>query len=62
MDRATKWIAVYPKSSKSAKHTIEEMKHSTGSKDEVSSFYCDNALELITAASACQRRLSTATT
>ena len=62
MDRATKWIAVYPKSSKSAKHTIEAMKHFAGSKDRVSSFYCDKAPELITAARACQWRLSTATT
>ena len=62
LDRATKWIAVYPKSSKSAKHTIEAMKHFAGSKDRVSNFYCDNAPELITAARACQGKLSTATT
>ena len=62
MDRATKWIAVYPISSKSAKHTIEAMRHFAGSKDKVSSFYCDNAPELVTAARSCQWRLSTATT
>ncbi len=56
MDRATKWIAVYPKSSRSAKHTIEAMKHFAGSKDKVSNFYCDDAPELITAARARQRR------
>ena len=62
LDRATKWIAVYPNSSKSAKHTTEAMRHFVGSKDKISNFYCDNAPELITAARACQRRLSTATT
>ena len=38
------------------------MKHFAGSKDKVSSFYCDNSPELATAARACQWRLSTATT
>ena len=52
----------YPESSKSAKHTIEAMKHFAGSKDKISSFYCDNAPELVTAARTCQWRLSAATT
>ena len=43
MARATKWIAVYPKSSKSAKHTIEAMMHFAGSKDRVSNFYRQRA-------------------
>ena len=38
LDRATTWIAVYPKSSKSAKHTVEAMKHFAVSKDRVSNF------------------------
>ena len=62
LDRATKWIVVYPKSSKSAKHFIEAMNHFACSKDKISNFYCDNALELVTAARACHWRLSTATT
>ena len=38
------------------------MKHFAGSKDKVSSFYCDSAPELAIAAIAVQWRLSTATT
>ncbi len=38
------------------------MKYFAGSKDRVSSFYCDIAPELVTTARACQWRLSTATT
>ena len=62
LDRATKWIAVYPKSSTSAKHTIEAVKHFAGPEDKIASFYCDNAPELISGARACQWRFSTAAT
>ena len=60
-DRATRWLAVYPKAIKTAYHTIEAMQHFAGPKDHISSFYCDNAPELITSARACKWRLATAT-
>ena len=61
-DRATKWLAVYPKLAKTTYHTIAAMQHFAGDGDKVNSFYCDNAPELIAAASALNWRLSTATT
>ena len=61
-DRATRWLAVYPKSIKSASHTIEAMQHFAGPKDKIASFYCDNAPELISGPRALKWRLATATT
>ena len=52
LDRATAWIAVYPKASITAEHTIEALKHRVGPTDKIASFYCDNALELVAAARA----------
>ncbi len=51
-DRGTKWLAVYPKSTKTTYHTIEAMQHFAGPKDKVTSFYSDNAPELVSAARA----------
>ena len=61
-DRATQWIAVYPKATKTAEHTIEAYQHFAEKKDTIASFYCDNAPELAKAARKCKWRLATATT
>ena len=47
LDRATQWIDVYPKASKTTEHTKEALQHHAGPKDTISSFYCDNAPELV---------------
>ena len=60
--RATRWLAVYPKTAKTTVHTIAAMQHFAGPKDKVQSFYCDNAPELISAANALKWRLAAATT
>ena len=60
-DRATRWLAVYPKSTKTTYHTIEAFQHFAGAKDKIRSFHCDNAPELLSAARALHWRLSTAT-
>ena len=61
-DRATRWLAVYPKSTKTTYHAIQALQHFAGPQDKIKSFYCDNAPELIAAATALHWRLSTATT
>ena len=53
-DRGTKWLAVYPKATQTAYHTVETMQHSSGPKDQIASFYYDNAPELVTSARACE--------
>ena len=44
-DRGTKWLAVYPKGSKTTCHTMEAMQHFAGPNDKIRSFYSDNAPE-----------------
>ncbi len=61
-DRFTRWLGVYPKTAKTAVHTIAAMQRVVGPKGRVQSFYCDNAPELISAANALKWRLATATT
>ena len=61
LDRGTGWIDVYPKGSKSTEHTVEAFQPSAGAKDNVTSCYCDGALELKAAARQCAWRISTAT-
>ncbi len=61
-DRGTKWLAVYPKTTKTTEHTIEAMQHFCGPKDRIARFYCDNAPELVSSARKLKWRLSTATT
>ena len=61
-DRATKWLAVYPKTTKTTYHTMEAFQRFGGPRDKIKSFYCDNAPELISAARGLHWRLSTATT
>jgi hypothetical protein len=61
-DRGTKWLAVYPKTTKTTEHTVEAMQHFCGPKDRTASFYSDNAPELVSSARKLKWRLSTATT
>ncbi len=61
-DRGTKWLAVYPKATNTAYHTVDAMRHFCGPEDRIASFYCDNAPELVTSARALKWRLATATT
>ncbi len=49
MDRATKWIGVYPAYSKSANESIEAMHHFVSATDTVGTFYSDNSGELAAA-------------
>ena len=49
-DRATRWLAVYPKATKTTYHTMEAFQHFAGPRHKIKSFYCDNAPELISAA------------
>ena len=49
-DRATKWLAAYPKATKTTYHTIEAFHHFAGPTDKIVSFYSDNAPELVAAA------------
>ncbi len=60
--RGTRFLAVYPTSAKSAVNTVAAMQHFAGVRDKVLSFYCDNAPELISAATSLKWRLGTATT
>ena len=60
-DRGTKWLAVYPKGTKTAWHTWEAMQHFAGLDDKIKSFYCDNAPELVTCARGLSWRISTST-
>ena len=53
LDRSTQWIAVYPKATKTAEHTMEAFQHIAGKKDTTASFYSDNAPELAKAARKC---------
>ena len=61
-DRGTRFLAVYPKSAKSAVNTVAAMQHFAGVRDKALSFYCDNAPEFISAATSLKGRLGTATT
>ena len=61
-DRGTRFLAVYPKSAKDTANTVAAMLHFAGPRDKVLSFYCDNAPELIPAATSLKWRLGTATT
>ncbi len=61
-DRGTRFLAVYPKSAKDTANTVAAMQHFAGPRDKVQSFYCDNAPELISAATSLKWRLGTATT
>ena len=62
LDKATGWVAVYPKASTSTPHTSEAMRHFDGPADKIKLFDCVNAPELIAGARHCKRRLATATT
>ncbi len=61
-DRGTRFLAVYPQSAKDTANTVAAMQHFAGPRDKVQSFYCDNAPELISAATSLKWRLGTATT
>ena len=60
-DRATKWLAAYPKATKTTYHIIEAL-HFAGPGGKNASFYSDNAPELVVAATACHWLHATATT
>ena len=60
--RATQWIAAYPRASDTAEHAIAALRDFAGPTDNIASFYCDNAPELVAAARACKWRFATATT
>jgi hypothetical protein len=61
-DIATKWLTVYPQSTKTTYGTIAAMQHFASPKDKIASFYGDNAPELIAAATTLNWRLATSTT
>ena len=61
-DRATRWLAVYPKMTNTTFDTIAAMQDFAGSNDKIKSFYSDNAPELIAAANSLNWRTSTSTT
>jgi hypothetical protein len=53
LDRGKGWIALYPKASKSTEHNVDAFQHIAGAKENIASFYCDNAPELKAAALQC---------
>ena len=55
-DRGTRFLAVYPKSAKDTANTVAAMQHFAGPRDKVQSFYCDNAPELVSAATSLKWR------
>jgi hypothetical protein len=60
LERATQWIALYPKAANTAEHTLGADQHLAGKKDNHASFYCNNAPELAKAARECNWGLATA--
>ena len=55
-DRGTRFLAVYPKSAKDTANTVAAVQQFAGPRDKVQSFYCDNAPELISAATSLKWR------